>query len=282
MADGLELAAIEPLLRRALAEDLGQVGDITSNAVVPAEAPARAVVRARRAGTIAGIAAAARVFSLVDPELRTSEQVVDGSAVTAGESLLTVSGSARSLLAAERTALNCISHLSGIATETRRMVDLVAGTRARVCCTRKTNLGMRLLEKYAVRMGGGANHRAGLYDAMLIKDNHIMVAGSIRAAVAAALLVRQPGTRLEVEVDSVDQLRLILDLPIDAVLLDNMTPDALKVCVALVAGKCVTEASGGVTADTICSIAETGVDVISVGWLTHSAPALDIGLDVEF
>jgi nicotinate-nucleotide pyrophosphorylase (carboxylating) len=223
---------------------------------------------------------AAHVFRLLDPKAKISFKAKDGRKLKPGQEILRIEGNARAVLAAERTALNFVSHLSGIATETRKMVDLIKGTKAHVCCTRKTNSGLRVPEKYAVRMGGGDNHRVGLYDAMLVKDNHIAVAGSIRAATEQALAVRKPATRLEVEVDSIAQLKEIIDLPVDAVLLDNMKPAELKKCVALVKGKFVTEASGGITAANIRAIAESGVDIISLGWLTHSAPALDIGLDI--
>jgi nicotinate-nucleotide pyrophosphorylase (carboxylating) len=277
----LTLDAVEPLLRRALDEDLDKAGDITSNAIIPDSAHARAVMRARKPGVLAGVEGAARVFTMLDAQAKISIVTKDGNLLKAGQDILSVDGNARAVLAAERTALNYIGHLSGIATETRKMVDLVRGTKAHVCCTRKTNLGLRLPEKHAVRMGGGDNHRTGLFDAILIKDNHIAVAGGIRPAVEKALAARKPGVRLEVEVDSIDQLKKILDLPVDAVLLDNMTPDKMRACVDLVCGKFTLEASGGITAANIRAVAESGVDIISLGWLTHSAPALDIGLDID-
>ncbi len=281
MTADLPLAVIEPLLRRALEEDLGAEGDITSNATIPKDARARAVMRARKPGVQAGIEGAAHVFRLLDPAAKITLHAKDGVALTPDQDIFSVEGNARAVLVAERTALNFISHLSGIAAETRKMVDLVSGTKARIWSTRKTNLGLRLAEKYAVRMGGGDGFRTGLYDAMLVKDNHIAVAGGIRAAAEQALAARKPGVRLEIEVDTIEQLKDILDLPVDVVLLDNMNPDQLRACVKLVAGRFITEASGGVTAANIRGIAEAGVDVISLGWLTHSAPALDIGLDIE-
>ncbi|MGH7523716.1 MAG: carboxylating nicotinate-nucleotide diphosphorylase [Gemmatimonadales bacterium] len=277
----LDLATIEPLLRRALDEDLGAVGDITSASMIAIDRRVHAVMRARVAGILAGGSAAAHVFRLLDPAASITMMLHDGASLAPGDAILSIDADARAVLAAERTALNCVSHLSGIATQTRRMVDLVAGTRARVCCTRKTNPGLRLLEKYAVRCGGGENHRSGLYDAMLVKDNHIAIAGGIRIAAEKALAARGPGIRVEVEVDRLAQLEEILDLPLDAILLDNMPVDQLRRCVDLVAGRYVTEASGGITAANIRAIAECGVDVISIGWLTHSAPALDIALDID-
>ncbi len=277
----LTLDAVEPLLRRALEEDLDKAGDITSNAIIPESARAIAVMRARKAGVLAGVEGAAHVFRMLDPQAKVLIGAKDGDLLKAGQDILSVEGNARAVLAAERTALNYISHLSGIATETRRMVDLVKGTKAHVCCTRKTNSGLRLPEKYAVRMGGGDNHRIGLFDAILIKDNHIAVAGGIRPAVEKALAARKLGVRLEVEVDSIGQLKEIIDLPLDAVLLDNMKPDDMRACVDLVRGKFILEASGGITAANIRAAAESGVDIISLGWLTHSSPALDIGLDID-
>jgi nicotinate-nucleotide pyrophosphorylase (carboxylating) len=277
----LTLDEVEPLLRSALDEDLGKAGDITSNAIIPESARASAVMRARKPGVLSGVEGAAHVFRMLDPKAKISISAKDGAALKAGQDILSVDGDARAVLAAERTALNYIGHLSGIATETRKMVDLVKGTKARVCCTRKTNPGLRLAEKYAVRMGGGDNHRTGLFDAILIKDNHIAVAGGIRPAVEKALAARKPGIRLEAEVDSISQLKEIIDLPVDAVLLDNMKPDDMRACVQLVNGKFELEASGGITAANIRGIAESGVDIISLGWLTHSAPALDIGLDID-
>lgn len=277
----LTLDAVEPLLRRALDEDLDKAGDITSNAIIPASARARAVMRARKPGVLAGVEGASHVFKMLDPQAKISVVANDGELLKAGQDILNVDGNARAVLAAERTALNYISHLSGIATETRKMVDLVKGTKAHVCCTRKTNPGLRLPEKYAVRMGSGDNHRVGLFDAILIKDNHIAVAGGVRPAVEKALAAHKPGVRLEVEVDSIGQLKEIIDLPVDAVLLDNMKSDEMRDCVELVNGKFALEASGGITAANIRVVAESGVDIISLGWLTHSAPALDIGLDID-
>jgi nicotinate-nucleotide pyrophosphorylase (carboxylating) len=281
MPTGLRLDLIEPLVRQSLAEDLGAAGDITTNAIIPSDARAGAVMRARKPGVLAGIDGAALVFTMLDSGAQVKLLASDGAALVAGQEVLGVEGTARGILGAERTALNFVCHLSGIATETAKIVALVEGTGARIACTRKTNPGLRYVEKHAVRMGGGANHRMGLYDAMLVKDNHIAVAGSIRRAAEEALRARAAGVRVEVEVDTPEQLDQIADLPIDAVLLDNMSIDQLRACVARVKGRIVTEASGGVTAANVRAIAETGVDIISLGWLTHSAPALDVGLDID-
>ena len=282
MSEGsLPFIIIDPLIAGALAEDFGQQGDITSNAIIPADTRAKAVMRARKPGVLAGATVAARCFALLDPAAKVTLHAKDGDRLETGQPILDVQGNARAVLGAERTALNFASHLSGIASETKKMADLIKHTTAKICCTRKTTPGLRALEKYAVRMGGGKNHRYRLDDGILIKDNHIAVAGGIRAAVEAALAARGHMVRIEVEIDKPHQLKEILDLPVDAVLLDNMNPADLCACVALAKGKFVTEASGGITAANIKDIAESGVDLISLGWLTHSAPALDIGLDIE-
>jgi len=279
--DSLPFIIIDPLIAGALAEDFGQQGDITSNAIIPADTRAKAVMRARKPGILAGVAVAARCFALLDPEAKVIAHAKDGGRLETGQPLLEVQGNARAILVAERTALNFTSHLSGIASETKKLADLIKHTTAKICCTRKTTPGLRTLEKYAVRMGGGKNHRYRLDDGILIKDNHIAVAGGIRPAVEAALAARGHMVRIEVEVDRPAQLKEILDLPVDAVLLDNMNPADLRACVEMAKGKFVIEASGGITAANIRDIAEIGVDLISLGWLTHSAPALDIGLDIE-
>lgn len=273
------LPLIDEAVRRALTEDLGESGDITSAAVVPAESRAGAVIAARKAGTIAGVQVAGRVFHLVDETLEIKHRTADGAHVGAGDVVLEVVGPARSILAAERVALNFLGHLSGIATSTAELVTAVEGTSAKVCCTRKTTPGLRALEKYAVRCGGGLNHRFGLYDAILIKDNHIAIAGGVRAAVEAAKSNAGHMVKIEVEVDTLEQLDEALEAGAHIVLLDNMPPATLKDAVARTGGRAVTEASGSITARTVRAVAEAGVDLISVGWVTHSAPCLDLGLD---
>ncbi len=270
----------EPLLRRALEEDLGLAGDLTTNAIVPAGERLAARIVARRQGCVAGLEVAAHVFTLVDPEVRCDPRVADGATVAAGALLADLSGPARAVLTGERVALNLLGRLSGIATSTRGIVDAIAGTRARVVCTRKTTPGLRALEKYAVRCGGGSNHRFGLDDAVLIKDNHLAIAGSIAEAVRRARAAVGHLVKVEVEVDDLDQLAEVLTCPVDAVLIDNFAPPELRRAVELVAGRVITEASGGITPDSARAIAETGVDLLSVGWITHSAPSLDVALDV--
>jgi len=272
---------VDDLLRRALAEDLGRAGDLTSDATIPAGHRSVGHVVARAHGRIAGLAEATRAFALLDPTVEVRLLVTDGADVAAGERLAEIAGPTRSLLAAERTCLNLLGHLSGVATATADMMRRIAGTRARIVDTRKTLPGLRALQKYAVRCGGGANHRFGLDDAVLIKDNHVAAVGSIAGAVKTARDAVGHMVKIECEVDTLDQLDEALSAGVDAVLLDNMTPDQLRAAVTRVAGRCVTEASGGVTPDTVRPIAETGVDLISMGWLTHSAPQLDIAFDLE-
>jgi nicotinate-nucleotide pyrophosphorylase (carboxylating) len=272
---------IEPLVRAALAEDLGRAGDLTTDTVVPAAARARGVLNARRAGVVAGLEVAAIAFRLLDPDARIEIARPDGATVRAGERIAAVSGRARGLLSAERVALNFLCHLSGIATATREIVETVKGYSARIACTRKTTPGLRALEKYAVRVGGGVNHRFGLDDGVLLKDNHIVVAGGIRAAVETAKAQLGHMVKVEVEVDRIDQLSEVLAAGADAILLDNMTPAQMSEAVGIVGGRAIVEASGRITAETAPAIAATGVDVISCGWITHSAPILDIGLDFE-
>jgi nicotinate-nucleotide pyrophosphorylase (carboxylating) len=271
---------IEDAVERALAEDLGRAGDITSAATIPADARAEAVIAARRPGVIAGLVLAAAAFRKMDDAVAFEALVADGDRVRPGESIARVSGNARAILSAERTALNFVGHLSGIATLTRRYVDAVAHTRARITCTRKTTPGLRALEKYAVRCGGGSNHRFGLDDAILIKDNHVAVAGGVGEAVRRAKAFAGHLVGFEVEVDTLDQLREALAAGAEAILLDNMEPAKLREAVAIAAGRAVLEASGGVTLENVAAIAETGVDYISSGAITHSAPALDLGLDM--
>jgi len=267
------------IVRLALEEDLGTAGDITSDATVPDDTVARAEFRTRRMGAIAGLEVAGYVFQVVDDTVVFNALVSDGDRVEKGTVLAVVSGNARSILAAERTALNLLARMSGVATQTAQLVDAVEGTNARIADTRKTMPGMRALDKYAVRMGGGMNHRFGLHDAVLIKDNHIAAVGSITRAIEAARSRVGHTVSVEVEVDSLKQLEDVLDDDIDIVLLDNMSPMDLAEAVRIVDGAFTTEASGGITMENVREVAESGVDVISVGWITHSAPQLDIGLD---
>jgi nicotinate-nucleotide pyrophosphorylase (carboxylating) len=270
----------EPVVRRALEEDLGRAGDLTSDAVLPADLRAEALVVARAAGRIAGLEPALAAFRLLDPGCAIEIDLPDGSDAVAGEILAVVRGPARALLAAERTALNLLGRLSGIATATRELVAAVRPHAARVVCTRKTTPGLRALEKYAVRCGGGGNHRFGLDDGVLIKDNHRALAGGLRPAVERARAAVGHMVKIEVEVDTLEQLDEALALGVDAVLLDNMDLPTLVEAVLRCRGRALTEASGGITLATAPAIAATGVDLLSVGWLTHSAPALDVALDV--
>jgi nicotinate-nucleotide pyrophosphorylase (carboxylating) len=272
---------IEPIVRHALLEDLGRAGDITSEATIPADRNARVVAVARQPGAIAGLTAGLMAFSLFDPSLNVATFAADGDRVQKGARLATVQGRARSILSAERVALNLLGQLSGVASATARFVDAVKGTKARIICTRKTTPGLRALEKFAVRCGGGVNHRFGLDDGILIKDNHIAIAGGVRVAIQAAQRHAGHMVRIECEVDSLAQLEDALSAGANAVLLDNMPPEVLREAVRINAGRAVLEASGGVTLETVRAIAETGVDLISTGWITHSAPALDVALDFE-
>ncbi len=272
---------IDAAVTRALAEDLGRAGDVTSIATIPEGMPARAVVVVRKAGVIAGLPLVAATFRKLAPEIAITAHAIDGAEVATKTALMEVEGPARAVLAAERTALNLVGHLSGVATATHEFVRRVAGTRTRICCTRKTTPGLRALEKYAVRCGGGFNHRFGLDDAMLIKDNHIAVAGGIRAVLERARASAGHLVKIEIEVDRLDQLREVLEVGLaDAVLLDNMDAATLRKAVEMVAGRFPLEASGGITLDTIAEIAKTGVDYASSGWITHSAPQLDVALDI--
>jgi nicotinate-nucleotide pyrophosphorylase (carboxylating) len=272
---------IEPLVRNALLEDLGRAGDLTTDAIVPADRVATTVMTARQDGIVAGLDLAALAFRLIEPAIEVTVHCQDGSAVSPGKVIATLRGPARGLLTAERTALNFLSHLSGIATATRSVVTAIRGHKAQIVCTRKTTPGLRAIEKYAVRAGGGANHRFGLDDAVLIKDNHIAIAGGIQAAVERARAGVGHLVKIEVEVDTLDQLDQALGLRVDALLLDNMTPEDLLQAVTMVSGRAVTEASGRITPATAPAVAATGVDLISIGWLIHSAPVLDIGLDFQ-
>lgn len=284
-ADALRASGLVPqdvswLIDRALAEDVDEQGDVTSIATMAPQAHGVMDLVARRPGVVAGVPVAAAVFTAVDPQLQVQINRNDGESVLPGEVILTISGRLQDLLRAERTALNLLCHLSGIATLTRAWVDAIAGTGARIRDTRKTTPGMRTLEKYAVRCGGGTNHRMSLSDAALIKDNHVVAAGGVVPAFTA---VRQafPGLPIEVEVDRLDQLAEILPVGADLVLLDNFTIPELRAAVAMNAGRARLEASGGLTLDRAREVAETGVDYLAVGALTHSAPVLDIGADVR-
>lgn len=271
---------IEAQVRAALDEDLGRAGDITSLATIPAGRTATADFVLRKPGTIAGLAFAETAFRLLDPSLRFERLVHDGQHFSERTTLARVSGSAIAILSGERVALNYLGRLSGIATLTARYVEAVRGTQAKIVCTRKTTPGLRAAEKYAVKCGGGANHRFGLDDAVLIKDNHIAVAGGIVPALRAAKDSVGHLVKIEIEVDTLDQLREVISEGADVVLLDNMNPATLREAVRMIAGQMKTEASGGVNLDSVRAIAETGVDMISVGALTHSAAVLDIGLDI--
>ena len=272
---------IEPIVRAALLEDLGRAGDITTDAVVPDDATAETSLVARAPGLIAGLDLALLAFRLVDPAIVAIVQRPDGSSLASGDVIASVVGPARGILTAERVALNFLCHLSGIATATAKIVEAVRGHRARITCTRKTTPGLRAVQKLAVRVGGGANHRFGLDDAVLIKDNHIVAAGGIKPAVERVRAGIGHLVKVEVEVDTLAQLEEALAVSVDAVLLDNMRPEELRRAVAMVDGRAITEASGGVTPATAPAIAATGVDLISIGWLTHSVTALDIGLDYQ-
>jgi len=270
---------IEPLVRMALLEDLGRAGDLTTDAIIPAGHRATTRLVARQTGVVAGIELAQAAFELIDPATEMRIQRADGAAVAPGDVIATLTGPARGILTAERVALNFLCRLSGIATATAAIVAAVQDTKAKVVCTRKTTPGLRAIEKYAIRVGGGSNHRFGLDDAVLIKDNHIAIAGSVTEALSRAKLGVGHLVKIEIEVDTLDQLREALDQGVDAVLLDNMNLETLTRAVAMVAGTAITEASGRITPASAPAIAATGVDLISIGWLTHSVGILDIGLD---
>lgn len=273
---------IQEAVKRALDEDLGRAGDVTSSATLPEGIQAKAKLVARKAGSIAGLPCAARAFRTLAPTIKFDASARDGDHVKVGTELAAISGPAIAILSGERVALNFLGHLSGIATLTAAYVAKVAHTKAKITDTRKTTPGLRALEKYAVRCGGGVNHRFGLDDAILIKDNHIAVAGGVGAALDAARAAAGHLVKVEIEVDNLDQLKEVLASgKADVVLLDNMELKTLREAVALCKGKLVTEASGGVTLETVAAIAETGVDIISSGALTHSAPSLDVALDIE-
>ena len=276
---GLPDLLIEPIIRDALREDLGLAGDVTASAVIAPKSRFKAEFRAREAGISAGIDCARLALSLMDPQVRFETLLPDGSEVKAGDVIARIEGKARAILAAERVALNLLCHLSGVATLTSKYVATVAGTNAKIACTRKTLPNLRALQKHAVKCGGGHNHRYGLDDAILIKDNHIAICGSVSEAMERAKAGVGHTMKIEIEVDSIAQLKQALPYGPDVLLLDNFTLDMYAEAVKLAGGKTILEASGGVNLDTVRAIAEAGVDVISVGALTHSAPNFDIGLD---
>lgn len=274
--------AIDQAVQRALEEDLGRAGDVTSIATIPEPTRAHAIMVARQAGVIAGLPLALATFQKLSPDISIEAHVRDGATVATGVQVMTISGPARAVLTGERTALNFVGRLSGVASLTADYVRHTAGTKMRICCTRKTTPGLRALEKYAVRCGGGFNHRFGLDDAILIKDNHIAVAGGIRPVLERARAHTGHLVKVEIEVDTLGQLREVLDTGLaDVVLLDNMDIATLTEAVRLSAGRVVLEASGGVTLDSIAKIAATGVDYASSGALTHSAPNFDVAIDID-
>ena len=270
---------IEDQVRAALLEDIGRAGDITSDAIIPPTETAKTALVARKAGIVAGLDVALLAFTLIDPAIKAQIEKPDGSRLAKGETIATIAGPVRGILTAERVALNFLCHLSGIASATRGVVDAVAGTKARVICTRKTIPGLRNLQKYAIRVGGGFNHRFGLDDAVLIKDNHIAAAGGIKPAVERARAAIGHLVKIEIEIDTLAQLEEALAIGADAILLDNMSVDQMREAVGIVKGRALTEASGGITPQTAPAIAKAGVDLLSLGWLTHSVQQLDIGLD---
>ncbi len=269
------------LIRRELAADLGDAGDLTTNSIVPGDHDSEAALVAREPGIVCGLGVAADVFAALDDQVTFEAACTDGDEVRTGDVLARIRGRTRALLAAERTALNLLCHLSGVATTTQKLAELISDLPAKVVDTRKTLPGLRALQKYAVRVGGGANHRFGLYDAVLIKDNHRAVAGGVAESIRLARRQLGHTVHLEVEVDSLDELAEALDIGVDAVLLDNFSTDELRRAVAMIDGRAITEASGNISAETIRQVAETCVDIISVGRLTHSAPSLDLALDID-
>jgi len=271
---------IDDAVKAALLEDWGRAGDVTSQATLPAGAKATAVVAARKPGVLAGIGFAESAFRQTDAALTFRPALQDGDRLAPKDVVARIEGPARGLLSAERVALNFLGHLSGIATATSRFADLIEHTKADIVCTRKTTPGLRAFEKYAVRCGGGANHRFGLDDAILIKDNHIAVAGGVAKAIGAAKAFAGHLVKIEVEVDTLKQLEEALAAGPDVVMLDNMPPETLRQAVAMANGRVLLEASGGIELDTVKAVAEAGVDLISSGWITHSAPVLDLGLDI--
>ncbi len=272
---------VDDAVARALREDLGDAGDITSDATIPASATSSAIIAARKQGVIAGANAVLAAFRQVDPAIKVAVNAGDGERVKKGDVLFSLDGPSRGILSAERVALNFLGHLSGVATATAALVDAVTGTNAKIVCTRKTTPGLRALEKHAVLCGGGRNHRFGLYDAVMIKDNHIAAAGGIMPAFAAAKTSLGHMVKVEIEIDRLDQLEEAIASGADIILLDNMSTDDMKQAVDINQARTILEASGNVTVKTVRAIAETGVDIISSGWITHSAPSLDVGLDFK-
>lgn len=270
---------IEPIVRRALEEDLGRAGDLTTNLLIPSGSTARAAIVAREDGVLSGFAAAEIAFRLIDPRVDIQRHLRDGEPVSAGTAIASLEGPARGILTAERVALNFLGHLSGVATSTHALVTRIAGTGARIICTRKTIPGLRLLQKYAVRCGGGLNHRFGLDDAILVKDNHIAAAGGLGPVMSRLKDQLGPLVKVEVEVDTLDQLNEALALGFDVILLDNMSVAVMRQAVEMTRGRAKLEASGGITLERVRAIAETGVDFISSGALTHSVRSLDLGMD---
>ena len=283
LADGilpLPRLLVEPLVRAALVEDLGRAGDITTDAIVPPGARMRGVIASRQDGVISGTDAAAIAFALIDPAVTVTVERGDGARVSPGDVVLRLDGPARAILTAERVALNLLCRMSGVATATNGLVEAARPHgKASIVCTRKTTPGLRALEKHAVRAGGGSNHRFGLDDAVLIKDNHVAVAGGIVPAIERARARAGHLVKIECEVDSLDQLAEALSVGVDAVLLDNMGPDQLTRAVAMIDGRALSEASGRITRETVGAVAASGVDLISCGWITHSAAIIDLGLD---
>lgn len=272
---------VDEAVKVALLEDWGRAGDVTSQATLPSTAQAKAVIAARKPGVLSGLALAESAFRQTDEDLTFKAEKADGDRLSSKDVVARIEGPARALLAAERVALNYLGHLSGIATATASFADLISHTSADIVCTRKTTPGLRAFEKYAVKCGGGANHRFGLDDAILIKDNHIAVAGGVTQAITAAKAFAGHLVKIEVEVDTLEQLEEALSAGPDVVMLDNMPPAILKEAVAIAGGQVLLEASGGIERDTVKAVAEAGVDLISSGWITHSAPVLDLGLDIE-
>jgi len=287
MSDNMHPAQLHPLIiekavRAALEEDIGRAGDITSTATIPPDMQARCVLAPRKPGVICGLGVAEAAFKLADPSIRFEHLARDGDFVEKVRTpIARITGNARAILTAERTALNFISHMSGIATMTARFVELTKHTNAKICCTRKTTPNLRAFEKYAIRCGGGLNHRFGLDDAFLIKDNHIAVCGGIKQALRACKAHAGHLVKIEIEVDGLEQLKEVIEEGADVVLFDNMTPAQMAEGVKMIAGRMRTEASGGINIDSVKAVAEAGVDVISSGALTHSAAILDLGLDIE-
>ncbi len=275
----LPAALVDTAVAAALAEDLGDAGDITTRATIPRDAQGKAIIQARKEGVVAGTEIAVAVFCFVDPSLQADVNLHDGAPVKPGDTIISLNGPSRTILSAERVALNFLGHLSGVATATHDLVNAVRGTDTKIVCTRKTLPGLRGFQKHAVRCGGGFNHRFGLYDAVMIKDNHIAACGGITGALKAAKATLGHTVKIEIEVDTLKQLAEALSEGADIIMLDNMDTDTLKKAVGIAKGKAVLEASGNITVENVRAIAETGVDVISSGWITHSAPNLDLGLE---